>query len=162
VRGESSALSPPETQAVTEANVIVYDPALAPLITELLPPGTYAEPMAATALDKTFDERALRFARDGWNVVQLNRAGNDLAPPRRRVRAAAEQLITAGASPETPVFLVTQGTRAVPLTSETRLRTANTVIDDHGLGVTPMIVFGPSAGGPAPQSDTFTANGLAG
>ena len=62
-----------DRDAVASANVILYDRALEVLIAEILPLGTYAEPLrdGAQASVSTISPRALRFAEDGWRVVQI-------------------------------------------------------------------------------------------
>ena len=61
-----------EHQALTSANVIIYDRTLAPIVSRYLPLGGYAEPAAPVRLsfDATWD-RCLRFAREGWSVARL-------------------------------------------------------------------------------------------
>jgi hypothetical protein len=61
-----------EHQALTSANVIIYDRALAPTVSRFLPLGGYAEPAAPSHLsfNATWN-RCLRFAREGWSVARL-------------------------------------------------------------------------------------------
>src|SRR5690349_18134531 len=65
-------LAPFEYRALSTANVLVYDRALASTVARHLPLGSYAEP---AALDhgrlNLASERCLRFARDGWSVARL-------------------------------------------------------------------------------------------
>jgi hypothetical protein len=65
-------LAPFEYRALSTANVLVYDRALAPTVARHLPLGSYAEP---AALDygrfSSASERCLRFAQDGWSVARL-------------------------------------------------------------------------------------------
>jgi hypothetical protein len=74
----SSAADPPASvrQALAEANVVIYDRALGPLVAGLLPLGGYAEPAAEGQLDAAA-ERCAHFARDGWSVVRLAAGGQD-------------------------------------------------------------------------------------
>jgi hypothetical protein len=62
--------SPLEHQALTSANVVIYDRALAPTVARLLPLGGYAEPAVPGERASAW-ERCLGFARDGWSVVRL-------------------------------------------------------------------------------------------
>ena len=64
-----SALSVPDRDALAQANVVLFDRALAPLVIEVLPLGTYAEPLPAAS--SALSPRALEFAAEGWGVVQL-------------------------------------------------------------------------------------------
>ena len=59
-------------RALAEANVVIYDRALAPLVAALLPLGGYAEPAPTRdgAADPAAD-RCTSFARDGWSVLRL-------------------------------------------------------------------------------------------
>jgi hypothetical protein len=71
-----SALSAPDRDALAQANVVLFDRALASLVIETLPLGTYAEPLPAGSA--ALSPRALEFAAEGWGVVQLVAA----TPPR--------------------------------------------------------------------------------
>ena len=92
-----------DRDAVAGANVILYDRALQALVAEILPLGTYAEPLprgeqsAASAISP----RALQFAADGWRVVQIveTRLGWS-----EQVQRAAATLGTPRRSGETLVF----------------------------------------------------------
>jgi hypothetical protein len=64
-----AALSSVNRDALTSANVVLYDRALAPLLAEILPLGGYAEPLSFTGA--TCARRALDLAAQGWSVVQL-------------------------------------------------------------------------------------------
>jgi hypothetical protein len=91
-----TALAPLDREAVASANVILYDRALEAVVAEILPLGTYAEPLAGEgkSAGPAISSRALRFAEDGWSVVQIvearpgwrervQRATAGLGPPRR-------------------------------------------------------------------------------
>jgi hypothetical protein len=177
-RGDELALSAAERAALAGANIIVYERSLAALIAAVLPLGGYAEPAPAAgpAFEGPMFERVLKFALDGWSVVQLieRRPGAERA---RWTRDATEQLANAGVSIDTPVRVLVESASGRPLSIETRLRSADAVIADrlHPNGVMPdgvmpdgvmpdgvMIVFGPIGPGPAPQLYAFAANGLAG
>jgi hypothetical protein len=64
-----SPLSAPDRDALAQANVVLFDRALASLVIEALPLGTYAEPLPAGF--SALSPRALEFAAEGWGVVQL-------------------------------------------------------------------------------------------
>ena len=155
-------LNSTERQALGSADIIVYERPLAALIEAVLPPGLYAEPAAAGHMaDKPIFARCLRFALDGWNVVQL------IEPRATAARAkwmqdAAEQLVAAGVPADVCVLVLVDMACGGPLSIKTPLRAAHTVIADRGLTSGLMLVFGPIAAGPAPPVHTFTANGLAG
>lgn len=81
-----SALPALDRDALAQANVVLYDRALAPLVAEMLPLGSYAEPLPFG--DATPSPRALDLAAEGWSVVQLvaarasRRAHLHSVPPR--------------------------------------------------------------------------------
>jgi hypothetical protein len=62
-------LSAPDRDALAQANVVLFDRTLASLVIEVLPLGTYAEPLPAGS--SALSPRALEFAAEGWGVVQL-------------------------------------------------------------------------------------------
>jgi hypothetical protein len=167
-RSDELGLSAAERAALAGANIIVYERSLAALVAAILPLGAYAEPVseAGRAQNGPVFERCLKFALDGWSVVQLieRRPGAERA---RWTRDATEQLVNAGVSIDTPVRVLVESGSGGPLSIETRLRSADAVIADRLLpnGAMPdgvMIVFGPIGPGPAPQLYAFAANGLAG
>jgi hypothetical protein len=166
--GGDLGLTAAEQQALVCANIIVYERSLASLVAGVLPLGAYAEPApeAGQAQDRPVFERCLKFALDGWSVVQLmeRRSPTERA---RWIQDAAAQLVTAGVSSDIPVLVLVDAACGGPLTIETQLGSAHAVIADRGLpdgvimgGV--MLVLGPIAAGPAPQVYAFAANGLAG
>jgi hypothetical protein len=71
--------------ALAEADVVLYDPALASVVAGLLPAGGYAEPLTAGAEGEGPEpaRRARQLAADGWSVVQL------IAPRGQRPEASA-------------------------------------------------------------------------
>jgi hypothetical protein len=166
--GGDLGLTAAEQQALVCANIIVYERPLASLVAAVLPLGGYAEPApeAEQAQDRPVFERCLKFALDGWSVVQLM----ERRPPAeraRRIEAAAEQLVSAGLSIDLPVRVLVDAACGGPLTIETQLGSAHAVIADRLLpdGVMTgglMLVLGPIAAGPAPQVYAFAASGLAG
>jgi len=161
--GGGLALTAAEQAALVSANIIVYERSLAQLVAAVLPLGAYAEPgpESGQAPDRPVFERCLKFALDGWSVVQLMerrpRAGH-----ARWTRDAAEQLVSAGVSGDIPVLVLVDAACGGPLKIETRLHSAHAVIDEGGLPGGVMIVLGPIVPGPAPQVYAFAANGLAG
>lgn len=69
----ASSLTALARSALAGANVVLYDRALAAPVADALPLGSYAEPLPGDrgATNETIGPRALRFAADGWSVVQL-------------------------------------------------------------------------------------------
>ena len=67
-------LAPLEYLALTAANVVIYDRALASTVARLLPLGGYAEPAPeGDEAGETALERCVGFVRDGWSVARLAR-----------------------------------------------------------------------------------------
>jgi hypothetical protein len=157
-------LTSAEREALAGANIIVYERSLASLVAAILPLGAYAEPGPEPSTPVF--ARCLKFALDGWSVVQLM----ERRPPAERARwveDAAEQLASAGVSSDTPVQMLVDAACGGPADIATQLRSVHVVLEDrglaHGLDMGGLImVLGPIAKGPAPQIYAFAANGLAG
>jgi hypothetical protein len=84
--GPESPLSAQDSDALVQANVVLYDRALAPLVAEVLPLGSYGEPLPYAAgpyaagpyaAGGTLSPRASALAAEGWSVVQLVAATSD-------------------------------------------------------------------------------------
>jgi hypothetical protein len=103
-----TALSAIDRDALAEANVVLYDRALAPLLSEILPLGGYAEPLPLAGA--ILSPRARDLAAEGWSVVQLvaattarrgclhiasSRANGLVAPPSARGHAFTAHAFTA-------------------------------------------------------------------
>jgi hypothetical protein len=162
--GGELGLTDAEHAAIAGANIIVYERPLADLVAAELPLGAYAEPAPAAgqASAGPVFERCLKFALDGWSVVQLmeRRPGADRA---RWIGDAVEQLAAAGVSGATPVLVLADTACGEPLSIETTLCSAEAVIDGRGIAAGGlMMALGPIIPGPAPQVYAFAANGLAG
>jgi hypothetical protein len=96
------APSAPARHAVDGANVVIYDRALAPLLADMLPFGSYAEPapVGEGAGDGSGDAaaaRCVRFARDGWSVARLLPSRLPRRERAARVRAFVDELAAAKA-----------------------------------------------------------------
>jgi hypothetical protein len=92
-----------DREAVASANVILYDRALEALVAEILPLGTYAEPLPAggESARPALSPRALRFAEDGWRIVQIVEAQSGWS---EQVQRAAANLGTPRRSGDTLIF----------------------------------------------------------
>jgi hypothetical protein len=161
--GGELGLTAAEQQALVSANIIVYERPLAALVAAVLPFGGYAEPApeASQAQNRPVFERCLKFALDGWSVVQLMER-RPRAERARWIEDAAGQLMAAGVSSDLPVLVLVDAACGGPLSIETKLGSAHAVIDDRLLPGGVMMVLGPIVRGPAPQVYAFAANGLAG
>src|SRR5947209_20323637 len=69
----TAALCALDRDALTNANAVIYDRTLAPLVAQILPMGAYAEPLslAGQLAGPAISPRALELAGEGWSVVQL-------------------------------------------------------------------------------------------
>ncbi len=152
--------SPRERRALTTANVLIYDRALADTVAAMLPLGAYAEPAMSTsrALD-----RSLRFVLDGWSVVRVIDATS--TPLRQRldqIRALSAQLLAAGSAAQLPILLFAGTDSRRVRQTEAQLGTLDAIIakcdpEDHL-----TLVFGAIRGRSARTLAFASSNGLAG
>lgn len=147
--------------AIGQANVVLYDRALAPLIAQVLAVGAYAEPLSgmAPAAGPAIVPRALDFASEGWSVVQLVSA----TPAwRARLAIAPSGLTAAQRSGTFParVLIKTAGERHREV--EASLGDVADLIRETGADERLTLVFGPVSTHRSAHAHAFTANGLAG
>ncbi len=158
----SQALFPLDLNALSAANVVMYDRPLAPMVARVLPIGTYAEPLplGESAAGSAISPRALQFAAEGWSVVQLVEPRPGW---RARMREAAAALHTCdhGAA-GLPVAVVAKTQTDQYRTSEAELSELAGLIDEFGEDDRLTLVFGPLAVSYPAASHLATANGLAG
>jgi hypothetical protein len=156
-----SALFPLDRAALTTADVVIYDRALAPLVARFLPIGAYAEPpsLDAHGAGSAISPRALQFAAEGWSVVQLVEA----RPGRReRLRDAVGALKRLSGGNDLPLVGIAKTTADRHRRWEGCLRNSSDLIDEFGDDDPLTLVFGPLViRYPAPAY-AFAANGLAG
>ena len=146
-----------EYQALTTANVVIYDRTLEPTVASYLPLGGYAEP--ATPGDK-LTERCLGFAREGWGVVRLvGHRGKrvDIIRQLSQGMLGVEAPATIAAS----VFVNTHGNYK---NIEVELGGLSEVIDAYSLEATATltVIFKPVGAGSVPRPAFASSNGLAG
>jgi len=103
--GPATALSELDRDALTSANVVIYDRALAGVVADVLPLGGYAEPLSfgCQAAGRALSPRALQFAADGFSVVQLVEASPCW---RERLHQAPRELSQVGDSRIATVRLI--------------------------------------------------------
>jgi hypothetical protein len=152
-------LAPLNRDAVGSANVILYDRALETLIAEILPLGTYAEPLPdrVHGTAAAISPRALRFAADGWRVVQIVEAHPGW---RERVNNQAASLAPSPDG-EVPIVVIAKAN------GEGHQREAYAcglpaLIDGFADDDPLALVLGPLAAHDPVPGQAFTANGLAG
>jgi hypothetical protein len=154
------ALFPTDRDALTSADVVIYDRALAPVIASVLPLGGYAEPMQLQApAGPTVSARALGFAVDGWSVAQLVEPHADR---RTRLRLASDALMSLGCPGDLPVQVVTKRTPFWHRERNTCLRALPALADDFADEDLLSLAFGPLVVRYPRPCYAFAANGLAG
>ncbi len=154
-------LSPLDRDALTLANVVIYDRALAPLVARFLPIGSYAEPLSRNAeiAGSALSPRALQFAAEGWSVVQLVEAHCGW---RERLQDAAEALIPLSGAGDLPVLMIAKADVDRYRRCDARLPELAELFDEFGGDDLLTLVFGPLALRHPTPTRAFTANGLAG
>jgi len=132
VSPQDGDLPPLLRRAITSANIVIYDRALAPVVAAALPLGGYAEPAAPNGMvpDPAI-ERCLGLALDGWSVVRL--VDPDTAGAQRAKLSA--RLAARNFPDDLPVWLFTDaqngGCRQIP-TRLARLDSELTAADPRG------------------------------
>ncbi|HEX3538701.1 MAG TPA: hypothetical protein VHU15_18230 [Stellaceae bacterium] len=155
----SQPLAAGDRDALTAANVVLYQRALAPLVASVLPLGSYAEPLP-TGGDTALSPRAMTFAGEGWSVAQL--VENDAAAEARlqRIDRVLNAIAVFG---DLPVQVIIKPAMGGCREVDVSLRTAFDVVCDIGSEGLLTLVFGPlPLRLPVAAVHAFTANGLAG
>jgi hypothetical protein len=157
----ATALSGLDRGAITSANVVIYDRALASVVAEALPLGGYAEPLSFFCQEsgRALSPRALQFAAEGWSVVQLVEASPCW---RERLQQAPGELSGVSAAGDAAVRLIAKhgAERYKELGADLAVLPAPADDRDHDHPMT--VIFGPVAIRSIAQPYPFTANGLAG
>ncbi len=148
-----------DCRALTSADVVIYDRELASVIAHLLPTGGYAEPLSLDgAAHPEISPRALRFAAEGWGVVQvveIRRGG------RQRLHGAAEALSRLQAD-DLPLRAVAKGVADRHLLWDGRLRNLAELIDKIDVEDPLTVILGPPVVRHPARLYAFAGNGLAG
>lgn len=156
--GVNTPLCGCDHDALIGANVVLYDRALEPLVAELLPLGGYAEPLPRDNAGSGISPRALRFAAEGWSVVQLVAAqtGHDA-----RIGGIARSLEVAPAASNLPLLAIAKAPGRQHR-CDGRLANLPALLNGFSADETLTLVVGPFAAPPPTPMPAFTANGLAG
>jgi hypothetical protein len=158
-------VEPLEYRALNNANVIIYDRALAPTVARLLPLGGYAEPaVSSDGQCGAGAERCVRFVRDGWSVARLFYPG--FRSDRQRldtIRQLSHRLLTE-TSPDLPVHIFVSAGQGRYERNETQLCRLDAIIAAYASvrSSTLTIVLDVTDAGRAPRFSVASANGLAG
>ena len=153
----SSPLAALDRDALGRANVVLYERALADVVSEALPLGSYAEalPPRSAPPSGTVSPRAVAFAAEGWSVVQLVEARPGW---RDRLRQSADRLAPLGGDDLTVLAIA----RETPgQAADACLRRLSELVAEFADDEPPTVIFGPLALR-SPAAHAFTANGLAG
>lgn len=158
-------LAPLEYRALSNANVVIYDRALAPTVARLLPLGGYAEPAASG--DGQFgagSERCVRFVREGWSVARLLNPGFRSGRERLEITRQLSYRLLAEMRPDLPVQIFVSTGRGRYERNETQLNRLNAIIAASASvrSSTFTIVLDANDTGGAPRFSVVSANGLAG
>ena len=156
-QAENTAPCGCDRAALISANVVLYDRALEALVAELLPLGGYAEPLPRAATER-ISPRALRFAAEGWSVVQLVPAQPGC---NARLDGITRSLGLAPAADDLPLLAIGKGPGREHR-CDGRLGNLPDLLDGFSDDETLTLVLGPAAAPPRPPMPAFTANGLAG
>ena len=154
----ATALFPVDLAVLTNADVVIYDRALAPVVASVLPLGAYAEPLPLDAppAGLAISARSLGFAVDGWSVAQLVER---LADRPSRLRLASEALVSLGCPGDLPVQVVTKRTPYQHRERNACLRTLHGLADDFVDNDLLTLAFGPLVVRYPRPCHAFTANG---
>jgi hypothetical protein len=159
-------LAPLEYRAVSNANVVIYDRALAPTVAGLLPLGGYAEPVASSdGQSGAGSERCVRFVRDGWSVARLFYPGFLSGRERLdKIRQLSHRLLTIGTPPDLSVQIFLSKGDGRYERNETQLYGLDAIIAAHASVrySTFTVVIDVTDTGGTPRSCVASANGLAG
>ena len=158
--------APLEYRALSNANVVIYDRALAPAVARLLPLGGYAEPAAAIdGQSAAGSERCIRFVRDGWSVARLFHPGVQSGREERldTIRQLSYRLLTEMPA-DLPVRIFVSKGRGRYESNETQLYRLDAMIAEYvsARSSTVTIVLDVTDTGGEPRFSVASANGLAG
>lgn len=157
---DGSGLIPTAARRVLDqANVVIYDRALADTVAQALPLGGYAEPALRS---EPAAARGVRFAREGWSVLRLLPTG--LAPRERtrRVQDIVDELAASGMAGRSPVAILAEAANGIEERLDVRFDDLAAVVASYPRDARLTIVADASAGGAAVGLHAVAANGLAG
>jgi hypothetical protein len=157
--------APLEYRALGNANVVIYDRALAPTIARLLPLGGYAEPAASSGGQSGAEaERCARFVRDGWSVARLFCPSFHSGRERLDTIRQLSYRLLSEMPADLPVLVFVSAGRGGYERNETRLSRLGGVIAAYASVrcSTFTIVLDVTDTGGTPRFSVASANGLAG
>jgi hypothetical protein len=152
-------LSLVDRDALTNANAVIYDRALASLVAQVLPIGGYAEPLPlmGPATGPAISQRALALAGEGWSVAQLVEAN-----PSRRLRMGILPPALARAGGDLPVRVIAKAAADRCRIVDLVLPELAEFLSEFGNDELLTLIYGPLVARGAAQAHAFATNGLAG
>jgi hypothetical protein len=149
-----------DSGALIGADVVLYDRGLAPVMADLLPSGSYAEPLPTEFEGDApaISARALKLASEGWSVVQLVQPCREW---RRRLRGAADESQWPCGTGKLAVRLIAK-TAKPPRSREAPLQELPELVDGLAEDELLTLIVGPFAARLSAAAYAFAANGLAG
>jgi hypothetical protein len=156
----ASELSALDRTALINADAVIYDRTLAPLVALVLPMGAYAEPLslAERLAGPVIAPRAFELAQEGWSVVQLV----EPRPERRRRMHLVPPALLRASGGELSVLVIAKAANDRHQQWDACLNTLSELIDEFDEDNLLTLVFGPIAARYPTRTHAFTANGLAG
>jgi len=159
-------VAPLEYRALSNANVVIYDRALAPTVARFLPLGGYAEPVSwSDGQSGTGSERCVHFVREGWSVARLLHPGFRFFRERLdKIRQLSHSLLTRDISGDLAVQIFVSTVPGRYERNETQLNRLDAIIGAYAPLQSSMftIVLDVTGTGGAPHFSVASANGLAG
>jgi hypothetical protein len=159
-------VAPLEYRALSNANVVIYDRALAPTVARFLPLGGYAEPVSwSDGQSGTGSERCVHFVREDWSVARLLHPGFQLFRERLdKIRQLSHSLLTSDIPGDLPVQIFVSTAPGRYERNETQLHRLDAIVGAYAPVRSSMftIVLDVTDTGGAPHFSVASANGLAG
>jgi len=159
-------VAPLEYRALSNANVVIYDRALAPTVARFLPLGGYAEPVSwSDGQSGTGSERCVHFVREGWSVARLLHPGFRFFRERLdKIRQLSHSLLTSDIPGDLAVQIFVSTAPGRYERNETQLHRLDAIIGAYAPLRSSMftIVLDVTDTGGAPHFSVASANGLAG
>ena len=145
--------------ALSSADIVIYDRRLGALVAQVLPIGRYAEPLFHTdEAQPAVSPRVLRFAAEGWRVVQLLEARRG---SNQRLFNAMEALTQLQADDLPLLAIAKRGVDGEQL-HDGSLRDLLELIDKFAADDPLTLILGPLVAGCVAPPYAFAGNGLAG
>jgi hypothetical protein len=148
-----------DRSALSSADIVIFDRPLAALVAQVLPISGYAEPLSRNSgVQPAISPRALRFAGEGWRVVQLLEARHG---DNQRLHDAVKSLIQLHID-DLPLLAIAKRAVDGQQLRDGRLHNLPEFIDEFAADDPLTLILGPLVAGGAAPPHAFAGNGLAG